>query len=411
MDPIWIVLIVVVIGLAVIAYLVTRPRGANPEAELKSELTRLNTDLGQLKSTLGELKALSDTHANASRELRDKVETGFTGSREELQQKLGALEKGLLAFQGSLNETVNAKLSESSQSLSKSLTENFSTIGATVSAVNKSIGEVRQNLGQLDEASKRIFDVGADMRMLKDLLQSPKLRGGVGEVMLEQLLGNVLPPEHYAMQYSLGSECVDAIVLLPYGKVSVDSKFSLDSFKRMLDAPSDDEKKKARKAFLKDLKLRVDEIRMRYIRPDLGTVDFALMYLPAENLYYEAVNAPAGEESLLEYAMEHKVIPTSPFTFYAYLVALAYGFRGMKVAEHAEAIRAQLTTLARELGRAQEDMETLGRHIRNAGAKYDEVVKHFGGFQVKLEQYQALSSGKAEPVETDAQTSLPEETR
>jgi DNA recombination protein RmuC len=392
-DPNWIVLIVVVVGLSIIAYLIMRPRAANPEADLKAEIARLNGDLGQLKSTLGELKALSDTNASASRELRDKVDSGFSGSREELQQRLALLEKGLLGFQNALNETVNTKLSESSQSLSKSLTENFSTIGATVSAVNKSIAEVRQNLGQLDEASKRIFDVGADMRMLKDLLQSPKLRGGVGEVMLEQLLGNVLPPEHYAMQYSLGTERVDAIVLLPYGKVAVDSKFSLDSFKRMLDAQSDDEKKKARKDFLKDLKLRVDEIRTRYIRPDLGTVDFALMYLPAENLYYEAVNAPAGEESLLEYAMEHKVIPTSPFTFFAYLVSLAYGFRGMKVAEHAEAIRAQLTTLARELGRAQEDLDTLGRHIRNAGAKYDEVVKHFGGFSLKLEQYQALSSG------------------
>ncbi len=407
MDPIWIVLIVVVIGLAVIAWLVTRPRLAHPEADLKSELLRLNTDLGQLKSMLGELKGMTDANAGVSRELRDKVDSGFSGSREELQQRLAMLEKGMLAFQNALNETVNAKLTDTSQSLSKSLTDNFGTINATVSAVNKSIAEVRQNLGQLDEASKRIYDVGSDVRTLKDLLQAPKARGGLGEVMLEQLLGNILPPEHYETQYSLGAERVDAIVKLPDGLVPIDSKFPLPSFQRILSEETDEGKARARRDFMKDVKARVDEIRTKYIKPELGTVDFALMYIPAENVYYEAVNAEVSGESLLNYACAHKVIPVSPFTFYAYLVALAYGLRGLKVSENAKAIREQLSALGKDLDAAKEDFDTLGRHIRNAANKHEEVSKHFGDFTFKLQQYGKISSGEAQ-AELPAPT---EETR
>jgi len=123
-------------------------------------------------------------------------------------------------------------------------------------------------------------------------------------------------------------------------------------------------------------------------------VDFALMYIPAENVYYEATTRGMDDDSIYEYSLAKKVIPVSPFTFYAYLVALAFGLKGMRVAEHAKLIRKQLSDLSLTLGSAQEDFDTLGRHIRNASNKYDEAGRHFTDFAFKLEQYTALGSGE-----------------
>ncbi|MCD6283505.1 DNA recombination protein RmuC [bacterium] len=263
-------------------------------------------------------------------------------------------------------------------------------------SVSGRLGKVAEGLTRVVEAERRVEDLAKDVVSFKELLKAPKARGGLGEVMLEQMLGNVLPPEHYETQYSLGADRVDAIVKLPDGLVPIDSKFPLPSFERILGEETEEGRNRARRDFMKDVKARVDEIRTKYIKPELGTVDFALMYIPAENVYYEAVNAEVGGESLLNYTYTHKVIPVSPFTFYAYLVALAYGLRGLKVSEHAKVIREQLGALTQDLKAAQEDYDVLGRHIRNAANKYDEAGKHFQDFAFKLEQYEQLSSGEGE---------------
>lgn len=262
-------------------------------------------------------------------------------------------------------------------------------------SVASRLGKVAEGLTRVVEAERRVEELAKDVVSFKELLKAPKARGGLGEVMLEQLLGNVLPPEHYETQYSLGAERVDAIVKLPDGLVPIDSKFPLPSFQRILSEETDEGKARARRDFMKDVKARVDEIRTKYIKPELGTVDFALMYIPAENVYYEAVSAEVGGESLLDYSYRYKVIPVSPFTFYAYLVALAYGLRGLRVSENAKAIREQLSALANDLKAAQEDYEVLGRHLRNASNKYDEAGKHFQDFAFKLEQYGRLSGGES----------------
>ncbi len=309
----------------------------------------------------------------------------------QIQIEMGAL-KGLTEAQINTVETlrnkVDEKLTESSRLLTDQLTKNLENMGNTFAAISN-------ELGKLGEASKRILEVGKDIGGLKDILIAPKARGGLGEVLLEQLLGNVLPPEHYEMQYSLGAERVDAIVRMPEGLVPVDSKFPLPAFERITQAQDDSERKKARKEFLKDAKARISEIASKYIKPELGTVDFALMYIPADNVYYEAVTRDEGGDSILEYSLAKKVIPVSPLTFYAYLIALAYGLKGMRVAEHAKKIREHLGSLALDLSKAQEDFETLGRHIQNAANKYSDVGKHFQDFAFKLTQYAELGGGES----------------
>jgi DNA recombination protein RmuC len=290
------------------------------------------------------------------------------------------------------------QLSQTVESLSRTLQ---TSLQGGENSVASRLGKVAEGLTRVVEAERRVEDLAKDVVSFKELLKAPKARGGLGEVLLEQLLGNVLPPEHYETQYSLGAERVDAIVKLPDGLVPIDSKFPLPSFERILSEETDEGKNRARRDFMKDVKARVDEIRTKYIKPELGTVDFALMYIPAENVYYEAVNTEVGGETLLDYSYRYKVIPVSPFTFYAYLVALAYGLRGLKVSEHAKAIREQLGALVKDLGAAQEDFGKLGTHIRNASNKYDEVGKHFSDFAFRLEQYGRLSGGESSALPAD----------
>jgi len=361
----WIILLVllaVVIVLLVLLFQRLSAPGAPSEdfLQMKAVVSQIEAQLPQLQTEMGKLTAVADEQRKTIEDLR---------------------------------RTVDARLAESAKTLTEHLAKSTENVGQT-------LAQVSRELGQLGEASQRILEVGKDIGSLKDILIAPKARGGLGEVLLEQLLGNVLPPEHYEMQYSLGAERVDAIVKMPEGLVPIDSKFPLPAFERITRAESEEERKRARRDFLKDVKARIDEIASKYIKPELGTVDFALMYIPAENVYYEAVTRDEGGEAILEYSLAKKVIPVSPFTFYAYLVALAYGLKGMRVAEHAKKIREQLGALSQSLSKAQEDFDTLGRHIKNAENKYGDVGKHFQDFAFKLTQYAEL--GKAEE-----QASLP----
>ena len=301
---------------------------------------------------------------------------------------IGDLKGGLGEVKGATQE-----LSSSVKSLIGSVESSLHTGESSVSG---KLGKVAEGLTKVLQAEQQVAELAKDVVSFKELLRAPKARGGMGEMMLGQLLGNVLPSEHYEMQYSLGSERVDAIIKTPEGLVPVDSKFPLPAFEKLLAEETDDGRRRARKEFLRDVKSRIDEIRGKYIKPELGTVDFALMYIPAENVYYEAINPGPEGESILDYSLEHKVIPVSPSTFYAYLAALAYGFRGMKVAKHAEEIRNQLAGLAKDLSAAQGDFDTLGKQLDWARENYEKTGRHFAAFAMKLQQYEQLSSIEGE---------------
>ena len=169
--------------------------------------------------------------------------------------------------------------------------------------------------------------------------------------------------------------------------VPVDSKFPLENFRRLLEERDDDRRRTARRAFLRDVRNRVDEIAKKYILPDEGTVDFALMYIPAENVYYEAVirDEEDSEESMLAYALSRRVIPVSPNTFYAYLQVILLGLRGLRIEQNAREILATLARLGGEMARFRAEFDTLGKHITNAKNKYDDATTTLARFEAKLE--------------------------
>ncbi|MGD8620654.1 MAG: DNA recombination protein RmuC, partial [Anaerolineales bacterium] len=157
---------------------------------------------------------------------------------------------------------------------------------------SESFVQIQQNLGQLREAGRHMEQVGKEIAGLSDLLRAPKLRGGIGELFLGDLLAQMLSPEQYQLQYAFQSgERVDAVVKLAAGMVPVDSKFPLESFQRLLKEQDDEQRARERRDFIKTVRKHIDDIAAKYIRPDEGTFDFALMYIPAENVYYETIIA------------------------------------------------------------------------------------------------------------------------
>ena len=260
------------------------------------------------------------------------------------------------------------------QQLNQSLTSSSRQVGDRLDSTTKIIGDVRQQLGQIEKSSQRMLEVGTDIAQLQEILQPPKLRGALGELFLGDLLAQVLPASHFALQHHFkGGEIVDAVVTLRAGMVPIDAKFPLDNFKRVLAADNDDGRRAARRAFARDVKGHIDAIATKYIRMDEGTFDFALMYIPAENVYYETIikdELLEGDMVLFNYALKRRVIPVSPNSFYAYLQTIVLGLKGMQVEEQSREIIGHLSRLRNEFDTFSDAFRLVGQHLDNSTKKF-----------------------------------------
>ena len=242
------------------------------------------------------------------------------------------------------------------------------------------LSEIQQKLGLLEASAARIQEMGKEISSLNSLLHSPKLRGNFGEYLLYNLLKDTLPPQNFTIQHHFSDgSAVDAVIRLGKNIIPVDSKFPLESFERYLNSKDSESAKKAKTEFSRSVKGRIDEISKKYIRPEEGTFDFALMYIPSESVYYEMLtNDTKKNWELFEYSMKNRVIPVSPNTFYAYLMSVVYGLKGMKIEEQAENIIKKVNGLQKKFADFSEDLSVLGRHISNTGAKFTEISEKAG---------------------------------
>jgi len=180
--------------------------------------------------------------------------------------------------------------------------------------------------------------------------------------------------------------------------VPVDSKFPLENFRRVTAAP-DAEKKQLQKSFISDVKKHIDAIASRYILPDEGTFPFALMYVPAENVYYEMIikDELSNGAGLYSYALEKKVVPVSPNSFYAYLQVIALGLRGFYIEQRAREILDNLQQLQGDAAKVREVFDVMGTHLENARKKYDESESRLTRFEGHLENIaqKSIASGEA----------------
>ena len=283
-------------------------------------------------------------------------------------------------------QNVTQRIDALDQRLSQNLNAVQQTVSQSMASTQETIGRVGQQLGRLEQSSKQMLEVGQDIGQLQDILKPPKMRGGFGELLLENLLAQILP-HNYEMQHPFRSgEKVDAVIRLANGLVPVDSKFPLESFNRVVAAESEEERTSLRRAFLRDVRGHVDAVA-KYIQPDEGTFDFALMYIPAEGVYYETffrAEKTDDKDKLWAYALDKQVIPVSPNSFYGYLQAIVLGLKGLHVEERAREIIDHLGRLGKEFERFRKEFGVLGTHIGQAKTKYDELDKRVGPINDRL---------------------------
>jgi DNA recombination protein RmuC len=280
--------------------------------------------------------------------------------------------------------------SKTSEGLQKLLLDGQTSLNTNLQSSQQILGRLNTQIGELRGASNQMLQMGVDIRRLQDILSSPKLRGQMGEWSLENLLSQVLPKDSYELQHAFrDGKVVDALIKLVDFSVPVDAKFPLPAFERLTAAQTDDERSRLRKQFINDVIKHIDKIAADYIRSVEGTLDFALAYIPAENVYYETVVKYADDtKDILQYALDKKVIPVSPNLLYVYLMTVVMGLHGLQIEKQAAEIRQNLKTLNASLTEFISIFDTLGSHLRNASNKYDESSKKLDRFGMQLEHIQ-----------------------
>jgi DNA recombination protein RmuC len=306
------------------------------------------------------------------------------GRREAAGQAAGI---GLLQQQ---LEALKAAADSTKDALQKSLQAGQNTVTQSLQTSMKVLGQLNAQIGQLQGTNKQMMQISTEVRRLQQILASPKLRGQIGEWSLENLLSQILPKESYELQYAFrDGQRVDALIKLADFSVPVDAKFPLEGFERYSAAEDEQQRKGFRRQFLKDVSGHIDKIAASYIRPAEGTLDFAMMYVPAENVYYETIiKYDDDAKDILKYSLDKKVIPVSPNLLYAYLMTVVMGLHGLQIEKQAAEIRQNLKTLNASFAEFVSVFDTLGGHLRNAANKYDESSKKLDKFGMQLEHIQ-----------------------
>jgi len=240
-----------------------------------------------------------------------------------------------------------------------------------IEVLKKSFGDgfskIAQELG-------RVQEIGHTLRDFQDFLRSPKLRGGVGEQVLKDLLAEVLPKNNFQIPYQFrGGEIVDAIIKTKQGLIPIDSKFPLENFQKYLKAQGR-EKENCLKEFTRDIKKHIDDISRKYILPQEGTLDYAIMYVPAESVFSEIT---VNEAELLEYAHNKKVLLVSPNTFYYFLKIIMMGLEGAKIEEATRKILEGLKAIQQESVKFGEELTILTGHIDDAKKASERVTNRY----------------------------------
>ena len=254
----------------------------------------------------------------------------------------------------------------------------------------KTIKDMGTTVEKMMQHQKEAKDLG---NSLKYLLQTPKLRGNYGEEILEEMLEKVVP-RLWERQYSIdGSERVDAVVKYKDVVIPIDAKFPREIYDRYLDATEGEEKKRNWKLYEDGLKIQINSIKSKYVKPHKGTSDFAIMFIPSESIYYETIAEKnhLGEScQIYEYARQNKVVPVSPNTFYAFLQVIMLGVRNLDIIKSAKSLQEALEKIDRNFRLFYSKYEEVGSSIDKAKKAFDSGNTHIKRFKGNIESTLAL---------------------
>jgi DNA recombination protein RmuC len=288
-----------------------------------------------------------------------------------------------------LRETMSDSMSQSDRRITSSLQQHTKEIHDRLTRAAEVIGELKREAGAFSEVSRSMKD-------LQQFLTSPKLRGNIGEQVLKDIIGQMFPKQNFFIQYKFRTgSIVDAAIKTDAGILPIDSKFPMENFQRMSNLETEKEREVARKEFVRDVKKHIDAISSKYILPEEGTMDYALMYVPSESVFYEIAN----DQSLAEYARELHVYVVSPTTLYMVLQTILLANEGKKIASKTKEVFQALKAAQQDYKKVGDQMDKLNRHITNAYNNMSTVNNAFLGLGNKLQTSSLLDEVKREEPE------------
>lgn len=313
---------------------------------------------------------------------RELLKMGEKKEDTTLTEWLRAMQASIENTNKALNEAMRGQTSD----VSKLLQSNTKQLNERLDEASRVIGDLKQNLGEMSE-------VGKGIRSLQEFLQSPKLRGNIGEQVLTDMIGQTFPKNSFHLQYSFKSGVkVDAVLKTDAGLLCIDSKFPMENFTVMHKGKTEADRARAKREFMADVKKHINDISKKYILPEEGTMDFALMYIPSESVYYEIANM----QELMGYAQRLRVYPVSPNTLYAHLQVLLLSFQGKELEQKSRQVFQLLRAIQKDYGKVEENLGVLGRHINNAYNGMNTVTSSFSLLGQKLVQTKSLGEATEE---------------
>lgn len=277
---------------------------------------------------------------------------------------------------------VSKRMDHSSMAVDEKLSRNMEIFNKRLDSTAAVIGDVQKSIGEFAE-------MGKSMKQLQEFLQSPKLRGNIGEQVLKQLLAQSLPADLYALQYTFKTgEKVDAVIKTENGLIPIDSKFPMENFQKMARSENKADHGIHQKEFIRDIKKHISDISRKYILVGEGTIDYALMYIPSESVYYELINT--GD--MYDYCVNLRVVPVSPLSFYAYLKSILISFEGQRIQSQAKEILKHLQGVRKDFEKADESFGILNKHINNAFSQSQQLSRNFLSLEQKINSTKTLSS-------------------
>ncbi|HPY08787.1 MAG: DNA recombination protein RmuC [Patescibacteria group bacterium] len=337
---------------------------------------------------------------------------GMGGATEE---KMGALMERLAQLgqqNNELRQELDRKLSETHRTNQEQFGQTTKIVQNITNQSARLIADVTEKLTKLDETNKQVINFSGQLQNLQDILKNPKQRGVLGEYFLEETLKNVLPPNSYAMQYSLGLNektnkelIVDAVVFVKDKVIPVDAKFSLENYERILATTDPEQREKLEQVFKQDLKNRIDETA-KYVLPEKGTMDFAFMFIPSEAIYYDLLVNKVGAvkvntRDLIEYAFrDKKVIIVSPTSFLAYLQTVLQGLKAMQIEEKTKEIKINIEKLGKHLLSYDDFMKKLGNSMSTTVNHYNNAYTEFKKIDKDITKITGLE-GKVETLKIE----------
>lgn len=309
-----------------------------------------------------------------------KTENG--AEQKILREMIEGLRKEVVETREKNRTVVQERMDKLTDIVQKGMGESARTLQAQLKESTSIVQKVTERLTKLDETNKQVLGFSEQLKDLEMILKQPKGKGVLSEYWLETMLGHVLQPGQYQMQYKFkNGEIVDAAVFFQEKIIPIDAKFSSEQYNAIVREKDEKRREQLEKAFKSDLKLRIDETA-KYIRPEEATTDFAFMFLPAEGIFYDVLVNTVGsidinKQNLMEYAFGKRVVIASPATFFAYLQTVLQGLKAFRMQESVHEIQKNVEQLGKHLLSYESFMQKMGTHLGTTVSMYNQAYGEF----------------------------------